>query len=53
MIADGPSTDHGEIALGRNILIGFMTWEGYNYEDAVLLINEKLVRERRIHLHSH
>ena len=44
VIADGPSTDHGEIALGRNILIGFMTWEGYNYEDAVLL-NEKLVRE--------
>ena len=43
MIADGPSTDHGEIALGRNILIGFMTWEGYNYEDAVLL-SEELVR---------
>ncbi|WP_289490281.1 hypothetical protein, partial [Klebsiella pneumoniae] len=34
VIADGPSIDHGEIALGRNILIGFMTWEGYNYEDA-------------------
>lgn len=44
IIADGPSTDTGEIALGRNILIGFMTWEGYNYEDAIL-INEKLVRE--------
>ncbi|QNU66582.1 DNA-directed RNA polymerase subunit beta [Ruminiclostridium herbifermentans] len=44
IIADGPSTDNGEIALGRNILIGFMTWEGYNYEDAIL-INEKLVRE--------
>ena len=43
VIADGPSTDHGEIALGRNILIGFMTWEGYNYEDAVLL-SEELVR---------
>jgi DNA-directed RNA polymerase subunit beta len=44
IIADGPSTDNGEIALGRNILIGFMTWEGYNYEDAIL-INEKLVKE--------
>ena len=44
IIADGPSTDMGEIALGRNILIGFMTWEGYNYEDAVL-ISEKLVKE--------
>ena len=44
VIADGPSTDHGETALGKNALIGFMTWEGYNYEDAVL-INERLVRE--------
>ncbi len=44
IIADGPSTDNGEIALGRNVLIGFMTWEGYNYEDAVLL-NEHLVRD--------
>ena len=44
VLADGPATDQGEIALGRNILIGFMTWEGYNYEDAVLL-NERLVRE--------
>ena len=44
IIADGPSTNNGEIALGRNILIGFMTWEGYNYEDA-MLINEKLVRD--------
>jgi DNA-directed RNA polymerase subunit beta len=44
IIADGPSTDNGEIALGRNVLIGFMTWEGYNYEDAIL-INEKLVKE--------
>jgi len=44
IIADGPSTDLGEIALGRNILIGFMTWEGYNYEDAIL-ISEKLVKE--------
>ncbi len=44
VIADGPSTQNGEIALGRNVLIGFMTWEGYNYEDAVLL-NERLVRD--------
>ena len=44
VIADGPSTDQGEISLGKNVLIGFMTWEGYNYEDAVL-INEKVVRD--------
>ena len=44
VIADGPSTQEGEVALGRNMLIAFMTWEGYNYEDAVLL-NERLVRE--------
>jgi len=44
ILADGPSTDKGEIALGKNILIGFMTWEGYNYEDAIL-ISEKLVKE--------
>ena len=44
VLADGPSTDRGEIALGRNILMGFMTWEGYNYEDAVLL-NERMVKE--------
>ena len=44
IIADGPSTKNGEIGLGRNILIGFMTWEGYNYEDAIL-INEKLVKD--------
>ncbi len=44
IIADGPSTSNGEISLGKNILIGFMTWEGYNYEDAVL-INERLVKE--------
>lgn len=43
VIADGPATANGEISLGKNALIGFMTWEGYNYEDAVL-INEKLVR---------
>ena len=44
IIADGPSTKNGEIGLGRNILIGFMTWEGYNYEDAIL-INEQLVKD--------
>ena len=44
VIADGPATQNGEIALGKNMLIGFMTWEGYNYEDAVLL-NERLVKE--------
>ena len=44
IIADGPSTANGEISLGKNILIGFMTWEGYNYEDAIL-INERLVKE--------
>ena len=47
VIADGPATDLGEIALGRNCLIAFMTWEGYNYEDAVL-INERLVKEDRL-----
>lgn len=44
VIADGPSTDLGELALGRNVLVAFMTWEGYNYEDAIL-ISEKLVKE--------
>ncbi|NLP13075.1 MAG: DNA-directed RNA polymerase subunit beta [Clostridium sp.] len=44
VIADGPSTDKGEIALGKNVLIGFMTWEGYNYEDAIL-ISERLVKD--------
>ena len=44
VIADGPAIKNGEIALGKNALIGFMTWEGYNYEDAVLL-NEKIVRD--------
>lgn len=44
ILADGPSTDRGELALGRNVLIAFMNWEGYNYEDAVLL-SEKLVKE--------
>ena len=44
VIADGPSTSHGEISLGKNILVGYMNWEGYNYEDAILL-NERLVME--------
>ena len=44
VIADGPSTDQGELALGRNVLVAFMPWEGYNYEDAILL-SEKLVKE--------
>jgi len=44
VIADGPSTDHGELALGRNVLVAYMPWEGYNYEDAIL-ISEKLVYE--------
>ncbi len=44
VIADGPSTEEGEISLGKDVLVGFMTWEGYNYEDAIL-ISEKLVRD--------
>ena len=55
VIADGPATDHGEISLGKNALVGFMTWEGYNYEDAVL-INEKMVRNdvyTSIHIKKH
>lgn len=44
VIADGPSTDMGELALGKNVLVGFMTWEGYNFEDAIL-ISERLVKD--------
>src|SRR5690606_32133992 len=44
ILADGPSTEMGELALGRNVVVAFMTWEGYNYEDAILL-SEKLVKE--------
>jgi len=44
VLADGPSTSNGELSLGKNVLIGFMTWEGYNYEDAVL-VNERMVRD--------
>ncbi|MBO5714422.1 MAG: DNA-directed RNA polymerase subunit beta, partial [Clostridia bacterium] len=54
-IADGPSTRNGELALGRNIMVGFMSWEGYNYEDAILL-SERLVREdvfTTIHIEEH
>ena len=55
VLADGPSTSQGEIALGKNILVGFMTWEGYNYEDAVLL-NERLSQDdvfTSIHIEEH
>jgi len=55
IIADGPSCSGGEIALGKNVLIGFVNWEGYNYEDAILL-NERLVREdvfTSIHIEEH
>ena len=55
VIADGPATSQGEISLGKNALVGFMTWEGYNYEDAVLL-NEKMVRDdvyTSIHIEEH
>ncbi|MBR2896743.1 MAG: DNA-directed RNA polymerase subunit beta [Oscillospiraceae bacterium] len=55
IIADGPSCSEGEISLGKNVLIGFVTWEGYNYEDAILL-NERLVREdvfTSIHIEEH
>ena len=55
VLADGPATSNGEISLGKNALIGFMTWEGYNYEDAVLL-NERMVRDdvyTSIHIEEH
>jgi DNA-directed RNA polymerase subunit beta len=55
VLADGPSTEEGEIALGRNVLVGFMTWEGYNYEDAILL-SERLVHDdvfTSIHIEEH
>lgn len=55
VLADGPATSNGEISLGKNVLVGFMTWEGYNYEDAVL-ISEKVVREdvyTSIHIEKH
>ncbi len=55
VVADGPSTDRGELALGRNLLVAFMPWEGYNYEDAII-ISEKLVKEdllTSIHIEEH
>lgn len=51
VIADGPSTDMGEISLGRNLLVGFMTWEGYNYEDAIILSEELLINDVLTSLH--
>ncbi|HSS08879.1 MAG TPA: DNA-directed RNA polymerase subunit beta, partial [Acidimicrobiales bacterium] len=55
VIADGPSTDHGELALGKNLLVAFMPWEGYNYEDAIIL-NQRLVKDdvlTSIHIEEH
>jgi DNA-directed RNA polymerase subunit beta len=55
ILADGPSTDHGELALGKNLLVAVMPWEGYNYEDAIIL-SERLVRDdvlTSIHIHEH
>jgi len=52
VIADGPCTDRGELALGRNVLVAFMPWRGYNFEDAIL-VSERLVKEGLLHLNSH
>jgi DNA-directed RNA polymerase subunit beta len=55
VLADGPSTDHGDLALGKNLLVAFMPWEGYNFEDAIIL-SERLVRDdvlTSIHIHEH
>ena len=55
VLADGPSTDNGELALGKNLLVAFMSWEGYNFEDAIIL-SERLVRDdvlTSIHIHEH
>ena len=55
ILADGPSTDNGEIALGKNLLVAFMAWEGYNFEDAIIL-SDRLVRDdvlTSIHIHEH
>ncbi len=55
LLADGPSTDHGELALGKNLLVAFMPWEGYNYEDAIIL-SQRLVRDdvlTSIHIEEH
>ena len=55
VLADGPSTDRGELALGKNLLVAFMPWEGYNFEDAIIL-SERVVRDdvlTSIHIHEH
>ena len=55
ILADGPSTDNGELALGKNLLVAFMPWEGYNFEDAIIL-NQRLVQDdvlTSIHIHEH
>ena len=55
VLADGPSTDHGELALGKNLLVALMPWEGYNFEDAIIL-SERLVKDdvlTSIHIHEH
>ncbi|MEZ5264957.1 MAG: DNA-directed RNA polymerase subunit beta [Acidimicrobiales bacterium] len=55
LLADGPSTDHGELALGKNLLVAFMPWEGYNFEDAIIL-SERMVKDdvlTSIHIHEH
>ena len=55
MLADGPSTDNGELALGKNLLVAFMPWEGYNFEDAIIL-SERLVKDdvlTSVHIHEH
>ena len=55
LLADGPSTDNGELALGKNLMVAFMTWEGYNFEDAIIL-SERLVKDdvlTSIHIHEH
>jgi DNA-directed RNA polymerase subunit beta len=55
ILADGPSTDHGELALGKNLLVALMPWEGYNFEDAIIL-SERLVKDdvlTSIHIHEH
>jgi len=52
VLADGPSTDLGELALGQNLLVAFMPWNGYNFEDSIL-ISERVVRGRPLHDHPH
>ena len=55
LLADGPSSDHGELALGKNVLVAYMSWEGYNFEDAII-VSERLVRDdvlTSIHIHEH